>query len=79
MKVTESDVSKHRKSPQRNCLQKISAEQKEYAEVCVSPRMTKTDFSNANEQTETLLDRILAPENLNKAYSKDHHKNPSHL
>jgi len=35
MKVTKSDISKHRKSPQENCLQKVSAERKEYAEVCV--------------------------------------------
>ncbi len=70
MKVTESDISKHRKSLEENCLQKISAEQKEYAEVCESPRMTETDITNANEQTERLLEKILAPENVNKAYKQ---------
>lgn len=70
MKVTKSDISKHRKSPQENCLQKVSAERKEYAEVCVSPRMTETDITNANVQTERLLEKILTPENLNKAYKQ---------
>ncbi len=49
MKVTKSDISKHRKILQENCLQKASAEQKECAEVCVSPRMTETDITNANK------------------------------
>ncbi len=49
MKATKSDTQKHRKSLQENSLQKVSAEQKEYAEVCMSPRMTETDITNANK------------------------------
>ena len=70
MKVTESDNPKHRESQKESCLQKVSAEQKEHAEACASPRITKTDITNANEQTERLLEKILAPENLNKAYKQ---------
>lgn len=70
MTVTESDTLKHRKSPKESCLQKVSAEQKEYAEACASPRMTETDITSANEQTERLLEKILDPENLNKAYKQ---------
>lgn len=70
MKVTESDTQKHRKSLQKNCLQKVSAEQKEYAGVCMSPRMTETDITSANKQTERLLEEILSPENLNQAYKQ---------
>lgn len=70
MTVTESDTLKYRKSPKGSCLQKVSAEQREYAEACASPRMTETDITSAGEQTERLLDRILDPENLNKAYKK---------
>ena len=70
MTVTESDTLKHRKSPKESCLQKVSAEQKEYAEACASPRMTETDITSANEQTERLLGKILDPGNLNKAYKQ---------
>ena len=68
MKVTESDEIKHRKSPRESWLQKGSAEQGEYAGACESRRMTETDITNANEQTEHLLEKILTPENLNKAF-----------
>ena len=49
-------------------LQRVPAEQGEYAEACASPRMTETDITNTNEQTEGLMERILARGNLNKAF-----------
>jgi group II intron reverse transcriptase/maturase len=70
MKVTGSDNSKHRQLRIEGYLQRVSAEQKEYAEVCASPKMTETDNTNANEQTEGLLEQILSAENLNQAYMR---------
>ena len=68
MKVTESDNLKHRQLREEGYLQRVSAEQREYAEACESPRMTETDSTNTNEQTEGLMERILARGNLNKAF-----------
>ena len=45
-------------------------EQKEYAEACTSPRMTETDITNTNKQTERLLELILTKDNLNRAYKQ---------
>jgi len=68
MKVTESGNLKHRQLRMEDYLQRVSAEQKEYAEVCAPPKMTETDNTNTNEQTEGLLEQILSTENLNQAY-----------
>nr|WP_243450216.1 hypothetical protein [Desulfosporosinus sp. Sb-LF] len=70
MKVTESDNLKHRQLRHENYLQRVSAERKEYAEVWASPKMTKTDSTSTNKQTEGLLEQILSPENLNQAYKQ---------
>ena len=70
MKVTESDTPKHRQLRLEDYLQMVSAEQKEYAEVCGSPKMTETDNTNTNKQTEGLLERILDRDNLNRAYKQ---------
>ena len=70
MKVTESGELKHRQLHIEDYLQRVSAEQKEYAEVCESPKMTETDITNTNEQTEGLLERILTQNNLNLAYKQ---------
>ncbi len=55
MKVTESDNLKHRQLRDEGYLQRVSAERKEYAEVCGSPKMTETNNTNTNKQTEGLL------------------------
>lgn len=68
MKVTESGNLKHRQLRIEDYLQMVSAEQREYAEVCAPPKMTETDNTNTNEQTEGLLEQILSTENLNQAY-----------
>jgi len=70
MKVTKSGDLKHRKLQQEGYLQRVSAEQREYAGACASPRMTETDITNTNEQTEGLMERILAPDNLNRAFKQ---------
>jgi len=70
MKVTESGNLKHRQLQIEDYLQRASAEQREYAEVCAPPKMTETDSTNTNEQTEGLLEQILSAENLNQAYKQ---------
>jgi RNA-directed DNA polymerase len=70
MKVTESDNLKHRQLRNEDYLQMVSAEQKEYAEVCESPKMTETDNTNTKKQREGLLEQILSRENLNRAYKQ---------
>ena len=70
MKVTESDKLKHRQLRFEDYLQRVSAEQKEYAEVCVPPKMTETDNTNTSKQTEELLEEILKTDNLNRAYKQ---------
>ncbi|HWR61897.1 MAG TPA: group II intron reverse transcriptase/maturase [Clostridia bacterium] len=70
MKVTESDNLKHRQLLNEGYLQRVSAEQREYAEACGSPKMTETDSINTNQQTEGLLEQILSTGNLNRAYKQ---------
>ena len=70
MKVTESGNLKHRQLRIEDYLQRASAEQREYAEVCAPPKMTETDNTNTNEQTEGLLEQILSAKNLNQAYKQ---------
>lgn len=70
MKVTERGNLKHRQLSFEDYLQRVSAEQREYAEVCAPPRITETDNTNTNKQTEGLLEQILSADNLNKAYKQ---------
>ncbi len=70
MKVTESGATKHRQLQIEDYLQRVSAEQKEYAGVCGPPKMAETDITDTTEQTEGLLGQILATDNLNRAYKQ---------
>jgi len=70
MKVTRNDNEKHRQLQFEDYLQMVSAEQKEYAEVCGSQRITENNITNTNKQTEGLLEQILTSENLNRAYKQ---------
>jgi len=70
MKVTESDNLKHRQLLNEGYQQRVSAEQKEYAEACASPKMTETDSTNSNKQMEGMLEQILSTENLNRAHKQ---------
>lgn len=68
MKVTDRDKEKHRQLQIEDYLQRVPAEQEGYAEVCTSPKITQNNITDTNEQTEGLLEQILAGENLNLAY-----------
>ena len=70
MQATGSGITKHRQLHFEDYLQRVSAEQKEYAEVCASPKMAETDSTNTNKQTERLLEEILSTENINRAYKQ---------
>lgn len=70
MKVTESDKLKHRQLHSEGYLQMVSAEQKEYKEVCEPPKMTETDSTNTNKQMNGLPEQILNKDNLNRTYKQ---------
>ena len=70
MKVTGSGKIKHRQPQDGGYPQKVSAEQRGYAEACGPRKIAETDITNANQQTEGLLELILAKENLNRAYKQ---------
>jgi RNA-directed DNA polymerase len=69
MKVTK-DGLKDRQLHTEGYLQKVSAEQKEYAEVSTHQRIAENYHIIADFQTENLLERILHRDNLNLAYKK---------
>ena len=70
MKITDGDKLKHRKLHNEGDLQKISAEQKRYADVCASPKIIETEITNTSKQTDELLEKILTRDNLNLAYKQ---------
>lgn len=70
MKVTDGGNTKHRQLQNEGCPQRIPAEQGMYAEVCAPPKITETDITNTNLQTDGLLEQILTSENLNQAYKQ---------
>ena len=70
MKVTERGHLKHRQLTLEDYLQRVSAEQKEYAEVCAPPKMAETDNTNTNKQKDGLLEQILSDANIEKAYKQ---------
>ncbi|MDA3900997.1 MAG: group II intron reverse transcriptase/maturase, partial [Spirochaetes bacterium] len=51
-------------------LHKVFAEQREYAEASAHLRITENNDIITRFRTDKLLDGILQPENLNKAYLK---------
>ena len=68
MKATEGGNIKHRQLHIEDYLQMVSAEQRENAKACSSPKMAETDIISKSKQTEEILERILTSENLNRAY-----------
>jgi group II intron reverse transcriptase/maturase len=70
MKATKSGELKHRQLTLWDYLQKDTQEEESYAEVCVSPRMAETDTTNTSKQEGGLLEKILSPENMNRAYKQ---------
>jgi len=69
MNVTKNK-NKDRQLHIEDYLQMVSAEQKEYAEVSVSSRITENNIIVTNFQTDGLLEQILDKNNLNLAYKK---------
>ncbi|GAE90887.1 retron-type RNA-directed DNA polymerase [Acetivibrio straminisolvens JCM 21531] len=60
MKVTESGGNKHRQLQKEGYPQRVTTEQREYAEVCESRRMTETDITDTSMRTEGLQEQILS-------------------
>lgn len=69
MTVTK-EGHKDRQPQKEGYLQRVSAEQKEYAEASAPTRITENNNTITNFQTDNLLERILHRDNLNKAYKK---------
>lgn len=68
MKVTKDGLKDRQLN--KGYLQKVSAEQKEYAEVSAHQRIAERNCIITDLQTDDLLERILHKDNLNKAYKK---------
>lgn len=69
MNVTKNEI-KDRQLHIEGYLQRISAEQKEYAEASAHSRITENNHIITGFQTDELLEQILQSDNLNKAYKK---------
>ena len=69
MNVTKNEI-KDRQLHIEDYLQKVSAEQKENAEVSAHSRIAENNDIITDFQTDKLMDAILQSENLNKAYKK---------
>ncbi len=69
MNVTKDGI-KNRQLHIEDYLQMVSAEQKEYAEVFAHQRITENNDIITDFQTDKLMEKILANENLNKAFKK---------
>ena len=62
--------SKDRQLHKEGYLQRVSAEQKEYAEASAHLKITENNHAITDFQTDELLEKILHRNNLNKAYQK---------
>ena len=69
MNVTK-DGSKDRQLHNEGYLQRVSAEQKEYAEAFAHQRIAENNHTITNFQTDNLMEKILHRDNLNEAYRK---------
>lgn len=69
MNVTKSEY-KDRQPQNKGYLQKVSAEQKEYAEASAHKRITENNITNTYLSTDDLLEKILGEDNLNAAFKK---------
>jgi group II intron reverse transcriptase/maturase len=69
MNVTKNEI-KDRQLHFEDYQQMVSAEQREYAEVSNHSRITENNDTITDFQTDELLEQILQPDSLNKAYKK---------
>src|SRR5690606_11865579 len=61
---------KYRQLHIEDYLQKVSAEQKEYAGVYASSRITENSIINTDLSSDGLLEKILERDNMNQAFKK---------
>ena len=69
MNVTK-DGFKDRQLHIEDHLQRVSTEQKEYAEVTAHQRIAENNDIITDFQTDKLMEKILSNDNLNRAYKK---------
>ena len=69
MNVT-NDGYKNRQLHNEGYLQRVSAEQKEYAEAFAHQRITENNRTIRNFQADNLMEKILHKDNLNQAYKR---------
>lgn len=69
MNVTENGM-KYRQPLNKGYLQKIPAEQEEYAEVYAPLRITENNITNTDLSADRLLEKILDRDNMNQAFKK---------
>lgn len=69
MNVTKNE-SKDRQLHKEGYLQRVSAQQKEYAEASAHSKITENNHTITDFQRDELLEKILHRNNLNKAYQK---------
>ena len=71
MRITEAE---RKESTKRccgsGCLQRDSAEHKEYAEALIGKRMTENNITNADRRGNGLLEGIVSAGNMNRAYKR---------
>lgn len=68
MKVTNSDNNSRKLN--KDCLQRVSSEKKEYVEVLSQCGITENNTTITDFQTDKLLEEILHRDNMNKSYKK---------
>ena len=69
MNVTKSE-HKDRQPQNEGYLQKVSAEQREYAEASAHQRITENNITDTDLSTVNLLEKILDKDNLNAAFKR---------
>jgi len=69
MNVTKEEI-KYRQLHMEDYLQMVSAEQKEYAEVYASSRITENNITNTDLLRDDLLEKIVGRDNLKRAFEK---------
>jgi group II intron reverse transcriptase/maturase len=79
MKVTENGREKSRKHcSDSGCCQRDSAEHEGYDRVLTGKRITENNSTDADSEVNGLLEQILEPNNLNRAYKQVKKKKGSH-
>ena len=71
MKVTEVEIKEGTKHCCGNgCLRRDSAEHEGEAEAPIDGRIAQNNITNADRQADGMLEEIVSPENLNRAYKR---------